>query len=128
MWITGVPSLVCQVKITYAADTIGVAGHTRFGWKRSSALACADMAGVEEIRAGIAVATERAQAGIAAMTQASMQLDEARSALMTATQGTGQADMAQAHGMLAEALQTIAGAQATVQACISSAEGYAARL
>ncbi|MDQ3406371.1 MAG: hypothetical protein M3548_23745 [Actinomycetota bacterium] len=86
------------------------------------------MAGVEEIRAGIAVATERAQAGIAAMTQASMQLDEARSALMTATQGTGQADMAQAHGMLAEALQTIAGAQATVQACISSAEGYAARL
>ncbi|HVK25456.1 MAG TPA: hypothetical protein VM677_29205 [Actinokineospora sp.] len=86
------------------------------------------MAGVEEIRTGIAVATEKAQAGIAAISQASLQLDEARSALATATQGSGQADVAQAHGLLAEALQVLADAQAAVQASITSAEGYAARL
>jgi hypothetical protein len=86
------------------------------------------MAGVEEIRTGIAVATEKAQAGIAAISQASLQLDEARSALAFATQGTGQADVGQAQGMLAEALQVLMGAQALVQAAISTAEGYAARL
>jgi hypothetical protein len=86
------------------------------------------MAGVEEIRAGIAVANEKSLAGIAAITQASLQLDDARSALMAATQGSSQADVAQAQGLLAEALQILAGAQASIQASISSAEGYAARL
>ncbi|MGQ0838530.1 hypothetical protein [Actinokineospora sp.] len=86
------------------------------------------MAGVEEIRAGIAVATEKAQAGIAAITQAALQLDESRSALMMATQGSGQPDVAQAYGLLAEALQTLAAAQATVHASITAAEGYSVRL
>ena len=43
------------------------------------------MAGVEEIRAGIALANEKSLAGIAAITQASLQLDEARTALLAAT-------------------------------------------
>lgn len=86
------------------------------------------MPGVDEIRTGIAVATEKAQSCIAAISQASLHLDEARSALATATQGSGQADVAQAHGLLAEALQVLASAQATVQASITTAEGYAARL
>jgi hypothetical protein len=87
-----------------------------------------DMAGVEEIRAGIALANEKSLAGIAAITQASLQLDEARTALLAATQGSGQADVAQAQGLLTEALQVLAGAQASIQASINSAEGYAARL
>jgi hypothetical protein len=86
------------------------------------------MAGVEEIRAGIALANEKSLASIAAITQASLQLDDARNALMAATQGSSQADVAQAQGLLTEALQTLAGAQASIQASISSAEGYAARL
>ncbi len=86
------------------------------------------MAGVEEIRAGIAVATEKALASIAAITQASLQLDEARSALLAATQGSSQTDVAQSHGLLAEALQSLAGVQSTIQASITSVEGYAARL
>jgi hypothetical protein len=86
------------------------------------------MAGVEEVRTGIAMANEKSLAGIAAITQASLQLDDARNALMAATQGSSQADVAQAQGLLTEALQTLASAQAAIQASITSAEGYATRL
>jgi hypothetical protein len=86
------------------------------------------MAGVEEIRAGIALANEKSLASIAAITQATLQLEDARNALMAATQGSSQADVTQAQGLLTEALQTLASAQASIQASISSAEGYAARL
>ncbi|MCE7011420.1 hypothetical protein LWC34_52715 [Kibdelosporangium philippinense] len=86
------------------------------------------MAGVEDIKAGIALANEKSQAGIAAITQASMQLDEARNALLSATQGSSQSDVSQAQGLLTEALQVLAGAQGAIQASISSAEGYANRL
>ncbi|RSM60062.1 hypothetical protein DMH04_54795 [Kibdelosporangium aridum] len=86
------------------------------------------MAGVEDIKAGIALANEKSLAGIAAITQASMQLDEARNALLSATQGSSQSDVSQAQGLLTEALQVLAGAQGAIQASISSAEGYANRL
>ncbi|MFC0106613.1 hypothetical protein [Kibdelosporangium aridum] len=86
------------------------------------------MAGVEDIKAGIALANEKSLAGIAAITQASMQLDEARNALLSATQGSSQADVSQAQGLLTEALQVLASAQGAIQASISSAEGYANRL
>jgi hypothetical protein len=86
------------------------------------------MAGVEEIKAGIAMANEKSLAGIAAITQASMQLDEARNALLSATQGSSQSDVTQAQGLLTEALQVLAGAQGAIQASIQSAEGYANRL
>nr|WP_042185201.1 hypothetical protein [Kibdelosporangium sp. MJ126-NF4]CEL16609.1 hypothetical protein [Kibdelosporangium sp. MJ126-NF4]CTQ89040.1 hypothetical protein [Kibdelosporangium sp. MJ126-NF4] len=86
------------------------------------------MAGVEEIKAGIAMANEKSQSGIAAITQASMQLDEARNALLSATQGSSQSDVTQAQSLLTEALQTLEGAATAIQASISSAEGYASRL
>jgi hypothetical protein len=86
------------------------------------------MAGVEEIRAGIALANNKASDAIAALQQAALQLDEARTALMTATEGSAQTDVTQAHGLLAEAVQTIAGLRTTILASITSAEGYAARL
>ncbi|OLR92130.1 hypothetical protein [Actinokineospora bangkokensis] len=86
------------------------------------------MAGVEEIRAAILQATEKAQSSIAAITQASLQLDEARSALLNATQGSTQVEVSQSQGLLAEALQTLQGVQTTIQSGIASAEGYAARL
>jgi hypothetical protein len=86
------------------------------------------MAGVEEIRAGIALANNKASDAIAALQQAALQLDEARTALMAATEGSGQADIVAAHGLLAESVQTIAGLRATILASITSAEGYAARL
>jgi hypothetical protein len=86
------------------------------------------MAGVEEIRAGIALANEKSQNGIAAITQASLQLEDARNALMAATQGSGQPDVNQAQALLTEALQTLSTAQAAVQSSITQADQYAARL
>ncbi|GAA1980706.1 MULTISPECIES: hypothetical protein [Amycolatopsis] len=86
------------------------------------------MAGVEEIRAGIALANEKASASIAALQQAAQALEEAQQSLAQATQGSTQDEVAQAHGMLAEALQGITGTQSTIQACMSSADAYSARL
>ncbi|MBE9373988.1 hypothetical protein IQ251_05960 [Saccharopolyspora sp. HNM0983] len=86
------------------------------------------MAGVEEVRAGINLATQKASESIAALQQAAMSLEEAQQALVSATQGSGQQEVQHAHGMLAEAIQTITGAQGTVNACITTAEGYADRL
>lgn len=86
------------------------------------------MPGVEEIRAGITVAAEKASASIAALQHAVQSLEEAQQSLAQATSGSTQEEVNQAHGMLAEALQGISGVQSTIQAGISSAESYSARL
>lgn len=86
------------------------------------------MAGVEEIRAGIALANEKASAGIAALQQAAQSLEEAQLSLSQATQGSTQHEVSQAHGLLAEALQGINGMVSTIQAGISAAESYSTRL
>ncbi|UOZ08561.1 MULTISPECIES: hypothetical protein [unclassified Amycolatopsis] len=86
------------------------------------------MAGVEEIRAGIALANEKASAGIAALQQAAQSLEEAQQSLSQATQGSSQHEVSQAHGLLAQALHDISGMQSTIQASISSADSYSARL
>ncbi len=86
------------------------------------------MAGVEEVRAGIALANQKATEGIAALQQAALVLEEAQQALATATQGSSQDEIQHAYGMLAEATQSLTGLQGTINASISSAEGYAGRL
>jgi hypothetical protein len=86
------------------------------------------MAGVEEIRAGIALANEKASTSIAALQQAAQALEEAQQSLQQATQGSSQAEVSQAQGLLAEALHGISGMQSTIQASMSSADSYSARL
>ena len=86
------------------------------------------MAGVEEVRAGIALANQKSSESIAALQQATLSLEEAQQALAGATQGSGQEEILQAHGMLAEATQSLSGVQGAINASISSAEGYAGRL
>ncbi|MEU5849695.1 hypothetical protein [Saccharopolyspora shandongensis] len=86
------------------------------------------MAGVEEVRAGIALANQKMQESIAALQQGNLALEEAQSALVTATQGSSQEEMQHAHGMLAEVMQTISGVQGTLNATINATEGYAGRL
>ncbi|MDT7728589.1 MAG: hypothetical protein QOI21_5165 [Actinomycetota bacterium] len=86
------------------------------------------MAGVEEVRAGIALAKDKASASIAALQQAAMALEEAQQTLSQATSGSSQQEVSQAHGMFAEAIQGISGTQSTIEGAISSAESYAARL
>lgn len=86
------------------------------------------MAGVEEVRAGISLANQKMQEGVGALQQVNDLLEEAQSALVNATQGSAQEDMQHAHGMLAEVVQTLIGAQNSIQATMSSAEAYAGRL
>ncbi|QIZ35757.1 hypothetical protein [Saccharopolyspora sp. ASAGF58] len=86
------------------------------------------MAGVEEVRAGIALANQKMQEAIAALQQGNLALEEAQAALVAATQGSTQEEMQHAHGMLAEVMQTINGVQGTLSATINSTEGYAGRL
>lgn len=86
------------------------------------------MASVEEVRAGILLANEKASEGISALQQATTALEQAQGALVMVTQGSAQADADQANGLLAQAARTIGEAQQNVTAAISTAEGYAARL
>jgi len=86
------------------------------------------MASVEEVRAGIAVATQQASEGMAALQQASSSLEQAQSALTMATQGSTQSDADQANGLLAQAVRQIGEATQSVSSAISTADSYAARL
>ncbi|NYH79190.1 hypothetical protein FHR84_002524 [Actinopolyspora biskrensis] len=86
------------------------------------------MAGVEEVRAGIALANQKASESVAALQQATLSLEEAQQALANATQGSGQEEIQHAYGMLAEAAQSLNGVQGTINASITSAENYAGRL
>ena len=86
------------------------------------------MAGVEEVRRGIAVAKQKSEDSLSALHQATLALEEAQEALAAATEGTGQDDMQQATGMLLEALQSVSGTKGTVNQVISAAEGYEGRL
>ncbi|WP_190813909.1 hypothetical protein [Saccharopolyspora pogona] len=86
------------------------------------------MAGLEEVRVGIALANQKMREGIAALQQGNLTLEEAQAALVSATQGSTLEEMQQAHGMITEAVQTINGLQGTLSATINSTEGYAGRL
>ncbi|GAA3042556.1 hypothetical protein [Actinokineospora globicatena] len=82
------------------------------------------MAGVEEMRSWVAVATEKARSGIAAIAQASLELDEARGALATASSGREPAELARSQSLLAEAGRSLAEARDTLYEGIAAAEGY----
>ncbi|HKS44600.1 MAG TPA: hypothetical protein VJT49_05700 [Amycolatopsis sp.] len=86
------------------------------------------MAGVDEIRAGIATANEKCNSSIAALQQAAQALEEARQILSQVTSGSNQPEVTQANGLLANAGQGISDTQGTIQQAISSAEQYSARL
>lgn len=83
---------------------------------------------VEEIRAGIAMANEKCQTGVAALQHAAQALEEAQQILGQVTSGSTQPEVTQAHGLLAETIQSITGQQGTIQAAVSSADAYSARL
>jgi hypothetical protein len=86
------------------------------------------MAGIEEVRARIAAATEKLQAGISAVNQATLLWDEGRTDLSVASQGSGQPDASDSMAQIQHGLQLLAEAQAVVQGGIQTAQGYAARL
>ncbi len=62
------------------------------------------------------------------MQQAHASLEEAQGALMRATEGSGQADVSEANGLLAQAVNSIEEVRQQVSAAISASEGVANRL
>ncbi|MFR9730932.1 hypothetical protein ACL03H_17035 [Saccharopolyspora sp. MS10] len=86
------------------------------------------MAGVDDVRDGIARAKVKAEEALTAIQQAGLALDEAQSMLVEATQGSGQDEILQSRNMLVDATQNLQLVQGTVRNSISSAEGYAGRL
>jgi hypothetical protein len=86
------------------------------------------MASIEEVRAGIALANDKASESLGALQQAHSSLEQAQGALMRVTEGSSQADVNDANGLLAQAVGAIQEVQQSVAAAIQAAEGVAARL
>lgn len=86
------------------------------------------MASIDEVRAGIGNATDKAQESLGALNQANSSLEEAQGLLSRAVEGSGQADAQEATGHLSQAIGAISEAQQNVQAAIQAADGVANRL
>lgn len=86
------------------------------------------MASIEEVRAGIALANDKASESLGALQQAHSSLEQAQGLLMRATEGSAQADAPEATGLLAQAIGSITEVQQAVSAAIQAAEGVANRL
>lgn len=86
------------------------------------------MASIEEVRAGIGLATDKASESLGALQQAHSSLEEAQGLLMQATEGSAQADAPEATGLLTQAISSITEVEQAVTAAVQAAEGVAARL
>lgn len=86
------------------------------------------MASIEEVRAGIGLANDKASESLGALQQAHSSLEQAQGLLQRATEGSSQADAPEATGLLTQAMGSINEVQQSVQAAIQAAEGVANRL
>ena len=83
------------------------------------------MASIEEVRAGIGQANDKAQESLGALQQAHSSLEQAQGLLQQSTEGSSQADVNEANGLLQQAISSIDEVQQNVQAAIQAAEGVA---
>jgi hypothetical protein len=86
------------------------------------------MASIEEVRAGIALANDKASESLGALQQAQSALEQAQGAIQQVTAGSGQADVSEVNSLFARAISNITDAQHTVSAAVSASEGVANRL
>lgn len=86
------------------------------------------MASIEEVRAGIALANDKASESLGALQQALSAVEQAQAALQRVTEGSSQADASEANNLFAQAASTVRDAQQIVSAAISASEGIANRL
>ena len=86
------------------------------------------MASIEEVRAGILSANDKASESLGALQQAHSSLEQAQGELARVTEGSGQADVSEANGLLAQAVTSVTEVQQSVQAAIQASEGVAGRL
>ncbi len=86
------------------------------------------MASIEEVRAGIALAKDKASESLGALQQAHSSLEQAQSALLQASEGSAQSDVPEARALLARAIESIVEVQQAVQAAVQASEGVFDRL
>jgi len=86
------------------------------------------MASIEEVRAGLAAGNELANEGLGALQRAHAQLEQAQGAWMRATEGSGQADVSTANGLIAQAVASLEEVRQQVSAAISASEDVGNRL
>jgi hypothetical protein len=86
------------------------------------------MASIEEVRAGIALANDKASESLGALQQAQSSLEQAQSGIQQVTAGSGQADVSEVNNRLAQAISSITDVQQAVQGAIQAAEAVANRL
>lgn len=86
------------------------------------------MASIEEVRAGIALANDKASESLGGLQQATSALEQAQAALQRVTEGSSQSDASEAVNLYAQAVSTVRDAQQIVSAAISASEGIANRL
>ncbi|MEU4763437.1 hypothetical protein ACIQMJ_02220 [Actinosynnema sp. NPDC091369] len=86
------------------------------------------MASIEEVRAAIAQAVEKAGQSVNALQQAADLAEDAQALLSTATQGSVQADVEQANARFAEVVSGVTDLQKHLGAGISQAESINSRL
>jgi hypothetical protein len=86
------------------------------------------MASIEEVRAGIALANDKASESLGALQQAHSSLEQAQGSLLRVTEGSAQDDVSEANGLLAQAIGSIAEVQQAVAAAIQASEAVANRL
>jgi hypothetical protein len=86
------------------------------------------VASIDEVRAGISLANDKANESLGSLQQAHAALEEAQGALLHATDGSGQADVSEATGLLAQAVGNITEVLQQVSAAIQASDDIAARL
>ena len=83
---------------------------------------------IEQVRAAILAAVEKANEALGATQEAHSKMEEAQGMLYGATEGSGQADVTTALGLAAQTVNDLEQSRAQITAMISESEGIANRL
>lgn len=86
------------------------------------------MASIEEVRAGIALAVDKASESLGALQQAYASLEQALGVLIHSTEGSPQADVSRATGLFSQAVGNVQETQQAVRAGMTEAEAVSSRL
>ncbi len=86
------------------------------------------MASFEEVRAGIALANDKASESLTALQQAHTALEAAQGMMLRVSEGSDQTDVSDANALLSQAVTAVVEVEAAVTAAIQVSEGVAARL
>ncbi len=86
------------------------------------------MANIDEVRAGIGQANQKASESLGALRQAKLSIQEARSMLDQAVEGSTQADVDEARAYYADAAEKVDDVEKAVYAATQASDEIATRL